>query len=64
MSKMDKIITEEYIPHLIESVYPKIQNELPNWGKQDFTEFLTAFEKIVKKRRDRLIMHEVNYNLN
>lgn len=64
MSEIDRIIEEEYTPHIINEVYPKIKHELINWTKEDFIEFFTQFERMVKMKRERLMMLENKNNLN
>lgn len=64
MSEIDRIIEEEYTPYIIGKVYPKIENELTNWTKDDFIEFFTQFERMVKMKREQLMMLETKHNLN
>ena len=64
MSEIDRIIKEDYIPHLIGSGYSHLESELRDWNKEDFIDFFIVFEQQVKKKREQLILIDTKNNLN
>ncbi len=63
MSKItEKIITEKYIPFLVDNMKDLLIEALESSDKQHLFDFFIAFENEVKMKRERLKIGEINSN--
>lgn len=64
MSVIDKIIEEEYIPHMVNEIFPKVKKEIHNSDEDFIIDLFIEFERMCKMKREQLMMLETKNNSN